>query len=66
MAINGKQMLLFLALVLVFIANTNSSPTLNRLLRLRDENRGIGNGKLLCYKNNYYETSFLDKYREFD
>merc|ERR1711894_698290 len=45
MAINNKHYLLFLALILVVMAKTNSARTFsNRLLRLRDDNRGIGNG----------------------
>ena len=48
MAINNKHYLLFLALILVVFAKTNSARTFsNRLLRLRDDNRGIGNGQLL-------------------
>ena len=50
MAINNKHYLLFLALILVVMAKTNSARTFsNRLLRLRDDNRGIGNGKLLFF-----------------
>merc|ERR1712018_284542 len=46
MEIDSKYCLIFISILLVFITNANTSPTpnLNRLLRLRDSDRGIGNG----------------------
>lgn len=47
MEIDSKYGLIFISILIVFITNANTSPTtnLNRLLRLRDSDRGIGNGK---------------------
>ena len=62
MAINNKHYLLFLALILVVMAKTNSARTFsNRLLRLRDDNRGIGNGKLLFFSgfNRHFPSLIL-------
>ena len=43
----GEHYAIFISILLVLIGNANTSPTpnLNRLLRLRDSDRGIGNGK---------------------
>ena len=47
MKIKGEHYAIFISILLVLIGNANTSPTpnLNRLLRLRDSDRGIGNGK---------------------
>merc|ERR1711862_1041563 len=45
METDGKHCAILISIILVLIASANTSPTtnLNRLLRLRDSDRGIGN-----------------------
>ena len=60
MKIKGEHYAIFISILLVLIGNANTSPTpnLNRLLRLRDSERGIGNGKYISIqkivKNHYF------------
>ena len=64
METNGKHCAIFISIILVLIANANTSPTpnLNRLLRLRDSDRGIGNGKYISIqkivKNHFIYLGF--------